>query len=222
MLRTAPLLRTALLAGLAAAALTVPAAAGSQFTYVSQSIITLKGLPARKKKRIVTPAPVVQRATLDNGRTMSAEERRLLRYGVAEDSRNVAANAAREVDEEDAADTMTEAPEDIAEENVTVAPGASAADAEKKPTVTWKSASSEEPDQEALEISRAKQADAEAPKAPERMAALDRKRQEELRRREDEVDQSPDAEPNEEEQAEKDGDESLGVEARIVRPGAEG
>lgn len=198
------MLRTAIVAGLAASALTAPvlttpAVAGSQFTVVSQSVIALKGLPSRKKKRVVVVSPVVK-ASVDNGRMMSAEERRLLRYGVAEESRDIAANAAREVDEEDAADTMGEAEaETPVEEAEDVATGEAEAEekeevsttvsvdepaAKPKPAVAWESTASQSADSEAVARSRERQNKAEAPELPDsRIDELERARDDAVRAR---------------------------------------
>lgn len=106
--------RIFLAAGCAAACLAVsePVAAGENIRYISQSMIELRGIPARKRKAVA--APVRQAAAsvkVDTGQTMTAEQRRILRYGVQEERREEAAQAARNLGEEvDAAKSMTKTP----------------------------------------------------------------------------------------------------------------
>lgn len=153
----------------------VPAAAG-QFEFVSQSVIVMKGIPPRKPRREATVVAVSAPNRETTVKTLTDEERRLLRYGVAQESKDKLAEAAREVEEPVAEEPEKEvavasepAPSrfDASNTTVNVAPPApTAAD-----PVAWESTASQKPDKAKLQAHARRQAELEAPKAPNRGAA---------------------------------------------------
>ena len=163
----------------AGTALSSPAATAGEFEVVSDSFIVLKGIPPRRKS--VTPrvvevsAPAApQRASAV--KTLTAEERRLLRYGVAEENKKLIAEAGRDDGTEEAeakpepepkAEVAAVAPTfDASNTSVNVS-----AAAEPPAPVVWEGTSDQKPDKAALERHAAQQMKAEAPPPPNSGAA---------------------------------------------------
>ena len=178
------LLFAALVAGTAATAAT-PLQAGSQFEYVSQSVIAMRGLPARRKAKPVAKAvaPPVADAP------MTAEERRILRYGLEEETAKQHAEAERgETEEETGAEQLAATvaepePKPTATAPKTVAAAApaefdasntkvviEAASAEPTPRRKWESPAEQKVDRAKKEKFEEAQRDAEAPPVSPRLA----------------------------------------------------
>ena len=181
--------RSFILAALAGAALVPVAATGagaaSKFEFVSQSVMVMKGIPARRAAEPVAAkvAPAEAAAARSDKvlvPMLSAEERRLLRYGLAEENKRKLAEAERKLLNEGTVKLSDFTPE--AEPEPKLEPAAEPARFDASNTTVrveapsntapmptrWEATAEQKPDKAAMQAHQRRQFEAEAPQPSQR------------------------------------------------------